>query len=231
MHNFEVLCEEKIKEKLIYCNFNGLDVYINPKKNFSKYYAAYGVKFGSIDNNFIFNGEKISLPDGTAHFLEHKMFEEESSDVFHNFASTGADGNAFTDFCLTSYLFSCTSQFYKNLDFLVGFVNRPYFTNDNIKKEVGIINEEIKMYDDNSNWRVFLNLLKAMYHKNPVRNDIAGDRNSIKKITKTKLYDAYNAFYTSENMSLVIVGDVEKEKIVDVLEKYVKKMKKILLKD
>ena len=183
---------EKLQEKMQFAvHKSGLRIYVFPKKGFSKYYA-------SIDRSFKVPGEEefSVVPDGIAHYLEHKLFEQEDGgNAFDLFAKTGASSNAFTSFDLTAYLFSCTDKFYENLDILLGFVNKPWFTKENVEKEQGIIGQEIKMYDDDAEWRVFFNTLTAMYHNNPVKIDIAGTVESIAEITPELLYRCYNTFY------------------------------------
>ena len=156
---------------------SGLRVYVFPKKGFSKYYAIYGTEYGSLNRTFKPQNEDnmITVPDGIAHYLEHKMFEDENGvDAFERFAETGASANAYTSFDLTAYLFSCTDRFYENLDILLDFVNHPHFTKENVAKEQGIIGQEIKMYDDDPEWRAFFNTLPALFKNNPVKIDIAG---------------------------------------------------------
>ncbi len=205
---------------------SGLRVYIVPKKGFSKYYAIYGTEYGSIDRVLKFDGQEIMLPDGIAHFLEHKLFEEEDGkNAFDKFALTGASSNAFTSFDMTAYLFSCTDSFYENLDILLEFVNNPHFTDENVAKEQGIIGQEIKMYDDDPDWRLFFNMLQGMYHNNPVKTDIAGTVESISHITPELLYKCCEAYYNPSNMMLVMVGDIDEEKAVSYIDKHVKKDK------
>ncbi len=209
---------------------SGLRVFIIPKKGFSKYYAIYGTEYGSLDNVLKMpdTGEEIALPDGIAHFLEHKLFEEEDGgNAFDRFALTGANSNAFTSFDMTAYLFSCTDNFYENLEILLEFVNKPYFTDENVAKEQGIIGQEIKMYDDDPSWRLFFNMLQAMYHKNPVKTDIAGTVESISHITPELLYKCCRAYYNPSNMILVMVGDVDVEKATKYIDKYVSSEKKL----
>lgn len=144
---------------------SGLGIFVVPKKNFSKKYAIIGAKIGSVDNTFIPNGEneQITVPDGIAHFLEHKMFEmSDGSDAFAKFSEYGANANAFTSFTNTCYLFSCTDNFYESFEHLLNYVKSPYFTDANVEKEKGIIGQEIKMYDDDGEWRVMFNLLRAV---------------------------------------------------------------------
>ncbi len=205
---------------------SGLRVYLFPKKEFSKYYAIYGTEYGSLNQTFTVPGEseEITVPDGIAHYLEHKMFEEpDGTDAFTRFAETGGSANAFTSFNLTAYLFSCTDRFYDNLDILLDFVNKPYFTEENVKKEQGIIGQEIKMYDDEPEWRVFFNTLLALFHNNPVKTDIAGTVESIAKITPDVLYKCYNTFYNPANMILVMVGDIDIDEAISHIDKFVLK--------
>ena len=165
---------------------------------------------------------EITVPDGIAHYLEHKMFEEEDgSDAFEKFAVTGASSNAYTSFDITAYLFSCTDRFYENLDILLEFVNHPHFTVENVAKEQGIIGQEIKMYDDDPEWCVFFNSLKAMFHNNPVKIDIAGTVESISRITPEILYKCYNTFYNPGNMLLVLVGDIDMNEARKYVDKHI----------
>ncbi len=210
---------EQINETLYYEKLpNGLDVYILPKHGFSKTYATFTTKYGSIDNHFQIPGEdKVKVPDGIAHFLEHKMFEEEDGDVFNKFADYGASANAFTSFDRTAYLFSSTGHVKENLTTLLNFVQSPYFTDENVEKEKGIIGQEIKMYDDNADWRVYFGLIENMYHKHPVKIDIAGTVPSITEITKEMLYTCYETFYHPSNMLLFVVGAVQPEEIIELV--------------
>ncbi len=198
---------------------NGLRVFILPKEGFQQTYACFTTRYGSIDREFTVPGENTmrTVPDGIAHFLEHKMFEEEHGDVFMDFARYGAQANAFTTFDATTYLFSCTSHVNENLQILLDFVQRPYFTDENVEKEKGIIGQEIRMYDDNPNWRVYFGLLQAMYGEHPAGLDIAGTAESIAKITKEDLYDCYRTFYHPSNMVLFVVGAVSPDSIMDLV--------------
>lgn len=224
---FEVFENSIINEKILSgIHESGLRIYIIPKTGFSKYYAIYGTDYGSCDTEFKAAGEnqKTYLPDGIAHFLEHKLFEEsDGKNAFDRFSLTGANANAYTSFDITAYLFSCTDKFYENLEILLDFVNHPYFTDENVAKEQGIIGQEIKMYDDEPTWRVFFNMLEAMYHNNPVKIDIAGTVESIAKITPELLYKCTDNFYHPTNMALIMVGDINPEKAVELVDKYVKK--------
>lgn len=195
----------------------GLNLYILPKKGYNKKYAIFSTRFGSIDNLFRVSAnsgeEKISVPDGVAHFLEHKLFDDEEGNVFDRFAAYGASTNAFTSFTHTTYLFSCTDYFPENFDLLLEFVQNPYFTDESVSKEQGIIQQEIRMYEDNPQWRVYFNLLSILYQNHPVRNDIAGTSESIGKITKEILYKCYETFYHPLNMALFVTGDVSPEQV------------------
>ena len=167
---------------------NGLTLYVMEKPQFSSSYAVFGTKYGSIDMNFSDrDGNRVDIPAGTAHFLEHKLFESEDGDAFSKFAVTGASANAFTSFDRTCYLFSCGDNFYDNYEILLNFVQSPYFTAETINKEQGIIGQEIRMYDDSPGWRVLFNMLRTMYYDHPVQNDIAGTTESIAEITAEKV--------------------------------------------
>jgi predicted Zn-dependent peptidase len=199
---------------------NGLSVFILPKEGFSKTYATFSTKYGSIDNHFRVEGSvDIKVPDGIAHFLEHKMFEEPTGDVFAVFASNGASANAFTSFDKTTYLFSATENIPENLTTLLNFVQNPYFTDENVEKEKGIIGQEIKMYQDHPDWRSYFGLIETMYHQHPVHIDIAGTVESIADITKELLYDCYHTFYHPSNMSLFVVGGVNPEEIMELVRR------------
>lgn len=209
----------QLKETL-YCEElpNGLKVYVLPKPGFQKTYATFSTKYGSIDNHFQVEGkEEVRVPDGIAHFLEHKMFEEPTGDIFATFASQGASANAYTSFDRTVYLFSATENIPANLRTLLDFVQNPYFTDQNVEKEKGIIGQEINMYRDNPDWRSYYGLIEALYQKHPVRIDIAGTIDSIARITKETLYECYHTFYHPSNMSLFVVGGVDPEAILEIV--------------
>lgn len=211
--NFDQLQEELYHEKLP----NGLNVYILPKKGFNKTYATFTTKYGSVDNTFVPLGkaEFVKVPDGIAHFLEHKLFEKEDGDVFQQFSRQGASANAFTSFTRTAYLFSSTTDVEKNLETLIDFVQDPYFSEKTVEKEKGIIGQEITMYDDNPDWRLYFGLIQNLYQNHPVKIDIAGTVESISHITKDWLYECYNTFYHPSNMLLFIVGPVDPDKIMN----------------
>ncbi|MDR4433995.1 EF-P 5-aminopentanol modification-associated protein YfmH [Bacillus tequilensis] len=209
---YEQLQETLYHEKMP----NGLDVYVLPKKGFNKTYAVFTTKYGSIDNRFVplEKNEMVHVPDGIAHFLEHKLFEKADGDVFQDFSKQGASANAFTSFTRTAYLFSSTSNVERNLETLIDFVQDPYFTEKTVEKEKGIIGQEINMYDDNPDWRLYFGVIENMYKEHPVRIDIAGTVESISHITKDLLYECYETFYHPSNMLLFIVGPVDPEAII-----------------
>lgn len=197
---------------------NGLRVYVLPKKGFQKTYATFTTQYGSIDNRFqVGNGEVKHVPDGIAHFLEHKMFEEPTGDIFAEFAAQGASANAFTTFDTTTYLFSATSNIEKNIETLLNFVQNPYFTEESVEKEKGIINQEINMYKDNADWQVYFGLIESLYQAHPIYIDIAGTNDSIMEITKDMLYDCYHTFYHPTNMTLFVAGGVDAEAILSLV--------------
>lgn len=211
--SFDQLQEELFHEKLS----NGLNVYILPKKGFNKTYATFTTKYGSVDNHFVPLGKEefTKVPDGIAHFLEHKLFEKEEGDVFQQFSRQGASANAFTSFTRTAYLFSSTTDVDKNLETLVDFVQDPYFSEKTVEKEKGIIGQEITMYDDNPDWRLYFGLIQNLYQNHPVKIDIAGTIESISHINKDLLYECYNTFYHPSNMLLFIVGPVDPTAIMN----------------
>lgn len=218
---------ELIGEELYYSvHSSGLKVYIIPKKDYSKNYAIFGTHYGSVDSEFIVPGESevTKVPDGIAHYLEHKMFDQpDGSNVFDKFSQYGANANAFTSFNMTAYLFSSASYFDENLKTLMDYVQSPYFTKESVQKEQGIIGQEIRMYDDSGDWKVFFNLLSCLYNDNPVKKDIAGTVESISHITDEYLYKCYNTFYNLSNMTIVIAGDVEPHSIANIIDASVKK--------
>ncbi len=223
--------ESDFGESYIKCEHeSGLKIYILEKPLYNSAYAIFGTKYGSIDNCFSVNGEKVEVPEGIAHFLEHKLFESEDGDAFTRYAETGAYANAFTSFDKTCYLFSCSSRFYDNLEILLDFVQSPYFTAATVEKEQGIIGQEIRMYDDSPGWRVMFNMLLGMYKNHPVRIDIAGTTDSIAEITDELLYKCYNTFYNPQNMFLCIAGNVNTEKILKMVENGIKPKEKFDLR-
>lgn len=219
----EKIVNDIIKEELYFETLeNGLRVYFMPKRGFVKKYAILATDFGSNDLEFVPKGEcdRIRVNEGIAHFLEHKMFEQpDGGNAFDLFSKYGASANAFTNFNMTAYLFSATENFNECLTHLIDYVQTPYYTEENVEKEKGIIAQEIKMYDDDPSWQVYFNALKAMYQKHNVRIDIAGDVDSIYKITPDELYKCYNTFYNPSNMILFVIGDLDENEVMDVIKK------------
>ena len=219
----KIIESSKIKEKeYIEKLDNGMTVIIIPKPNLDKKYIIWGTHFGSIDNRFIMpkTGEEVFIPDGVAHFLEHKMFEQPNgTNSLDTLMALGLDANAYTTNDHTAYLFECTNNFYKGLDELMDYVQHPYFTDENVEKEKGIIGQEIKMYDDEPGWKLYMNAMDCMYKNNPIKLDIAGSVESISKITPDVLYKCYNTFYNPSNMVMVVCGDFKPEEILEEIKK------------
>lgn len=195
---------------------NGLSVYLLKKSDYEKTYATFTTKYGSIDRRFKLE-DWVEVPDGIAHFLEHKMFEKEDGDVFQRFGRQGASANAFTSFTRTAYLFGATSNVKENVETLLDFVQDPYFTEASVEKEKGIIGQEIQMYQDNPGWRLFFGLIDALYETHPVKIDIAGTIESISAITAEDLYTCHRAFYHPSNMALFVVGNIEPEEMLTLI--------------
>lgn len=208
---------------------SGLTLLLYPMKGYNSSYALFGTKYGSVDNCFKRAGEKefTTVPEGIAHFLEHKLFESEDKDAFARYAETGASANAYTSFDKTCYLFSCTDNFKESLEILLDFVTSPYFTEQTVQKEQGIIGQEIRMYDDDPNWQVYFNLLKSLYQRHPLRIDIAGTVESIAKITADNLYECYHTFYNLHNMVLAIAGNFTVEEVLESADRILKKAEDI----
>lgn len=219
----QVIENLKIKEKLYIEKLeNGLTVMIIPKENTRKKYITWGVNFGSIDNHFISpeTKEEVQIPDGVAHFLEHKMFEQANgTNSLDILSSIGVDANAYTTNDHTTYLYECNDNFYEALDEFMDYVQNPYYTDENVEKEKGIIAQEIKMYDDHPFWQVYMNAMECLYQDNPIKIDIAGTVESINKINKDTLYTCYNTFYTPSNMLMVISGDFIPEDLIKEIKK------------
>ena len=204
---------------------SGLRVILIKKPGFKKSYATFSTKYGSINTEFVVPGETetTKVIDGIAHFLEHKVFEQpDGSNAFNDFSKYGANANAFTSFGVTNYLYSCTDNFYENLEILLDFVQTPYFTEENVEKEKGIIAQEIRMYEDDAEQTCMYNCLEAMYENHPVRVNIAGSVEEIMKTTPDLLYKCYNTFYHPSNMALICVGDLDENEIAQYVEKCIK---------
>ena len=214
----EIIGEATYTEKLD----NGLEVIIIPKKGVRKKYIIWATHFGSVDNKFVIPGtdEVREIPDGVAHFLEHKMFEQESGvDALYSMMALGLNANAYTTSDHTAYLFECTDHFYEGLDILMDYVQHPYFTKENVEKEQGIIGQEIMMYEDDPVWQCYINAMKCLYKNSPIRIDTAGTIETISHITPEILYDCYNTFYNPSNMKLVVCGDFTPEDLLDEIKK------------
>ena len=204
---------------------SGLTILIYPREKMRSTYAVFGTRYGSIDKAFKRSDEPEAevTPAGIAHFLEHKLFESEDGDAFTRYAEIGASANAYTSFETTRYLFSCTENAEKALEILLDFVQSPYFTAQTVEKEQGIIGQEIKMYDDDPQWRVLFNLLRALYHNHPIKDDIAGTVESIAAITPEHLYRCYNTFYNLNNMALCVSGNCDVDSVLALCDKMLKK--------
>lgn len=200
---------------------SGLDILVWEMEGYSTTEALFGTKYGSVNTKFKTAGDSgyTVVPEGIAHFLEHKLFENEDCDVFELYAKTGASANAYTSFDKTCYLFSCSENYKESLDILLSFVQAPYFTQETVEKEQGIIAQEIKMCNDNPGNRVFYNMLRCLYHEHPVKIDIAGTVESIQKIDADLLYKCYNTFYNLHNMVLVIAGNVKVDEVLEIADR------------
>ena len=196
---------------------NGMRVLVRPMPGFSGIHAVCGTAFGSVDAAFELDGARIEVPAGTAHFLEHKMFESEEGDAFALYAATGASANAFTSFDKTCYLFTCTDRFEENLAILLGLVSKPYFTEQTIAKEQGIIGQEIKMYEDSPEWRLVFGVYRGLYGTHPVREDIAGTVQSIARLTPRLLYSCTDAFYSPGQLVLAVAGNVTLAQVLSLI--------------
>lgn len=224
--------KEFLNEKLYkYKLDNGLEVIIIPKKDSVKKYAIFGTHFGSMNYKFKSgnNGEVIEVPDGVAHFLEHKLFEQEDGvNALDRLTKMGANPNAYTSFNHTAYLFGCTENFNEVFKALLHFVQNPYLTKENVEKEKGIIGQEIQMYDDDPDWQLFFNLLGAMYKNHAITKDIAGTIETIADITPEILFECYNTFYDPSNMVICVVGNVDKDEVIDIVKNEVRNSKENL---
>lgn len=200
---------------------SGLRIFVYPKEQNNSTYAVFGTRYGSVDTTFKRSDESeaCTVPAGIAHYLEHKLFESEDGDAFARYAKTGANANAYTSFDVTCYLFSCTENVYESLEILLDFVQSPYFTEQTVQKEQGIIGQEIKMYDDSPDWRVMTAIFGCLYQNHPIRHDIAGTVESIASITPDMLYDSCRAFYNPGNMVLAVAGNVTMEQVLAACER------------
>ncbi len=227
----EIYCPQTMDK----CNFikhpSGLEIYVCEMNGFSTTEALFGTKYGSINTMFKTKNDKeyTTVPEGIAHFLEHKLFENEDCDAFELYAKTGANANAYTSFDRTCYLYSCSDNYLESLKILLGFVQKPYFTQETVDKEQGIIGQEIKMTNDNPGWKVLFNMLACLYHYHPVKIDIAGTVESIAKIDADLLYKCYNTFYNLHNMVLVLAGNVNTDDVLKVADELLKPCENIEL--
>ena len=200
---------------------SGLKIYVYPKEDYASTYAVFGTKYGSIDTRFKRSdrADFIEIPAGTAHFLEHKLFESEELDAFQRYAKTGASANAYTSFDRTCYLFTCTGHFKENFEILIDFVRHPYFTEETVQKEQGIIGQEIDMYKDSPEWECLFNMLDAMYVNHPVKIDIAGTKESIAEISAEMLFSCYDTFYNLSNMALAVAGNIDVDEVLEIADR------------
>ena len=195
---------------------NGLEIRVVPRSGFVKKYAFFATRYGGMDTRFCLDGQWLDTPAGIAHYLEHKMFDTKEGNALQELAQNGAEPNAFTSNAMTGYYFDSTEHFEDNLKILLSFVSVPYFTEESVAKEQGIIAQEIRMIEDNPDWQIYTRMMKCLYSQNPVRTSIAGTVESISHITADTLYQCHKAFYTPSNMILTVVGDVDPVHIVDI---------------
>ncbi|MBO5929053.1 MAG: insulinase family protein [Clostridia bacterium] len=217
----EIQCRHTGEKCYFLQHASGLPIYVWPKAGYASAYAVFAAKYGSIDTAYVCadTNEVIELPAGIAHYLEHKLFENEDCDAFERYAKTGASANAYTSFDQTAYLFSCTRGLSESLEILLDFVQKPYFTEKTVEKERGIIGQEIRMCEDSPARAVFCNLLEGLYHTHPVRIDIAGTVESIAEITPELLYGCYHRFYNLHNMVLSVAGNVTCEQVEELADR------------
>ena len=210
----------RLEERLLRTKLaNGLTVLVVPKPGFSRKIAYFVTDFGSIHTDFSLDGQEYHVPAGIAHYLEHKLFDMPGRDISQEFADLGGNPNAFTSYDMTAYYFSCTENFDRCLELLLEFVSTPYFTEESVEKERGIISQEIMMCDDASDNQVFENLTRGLYREHPVRIPILGTQESIRQITADHLYLCHRAFYAPGNMMLCVVGDVDPAEVVSTGER------------
>jgi len=210
---------KKLNEKLYTTRIsNGCTVFVVPKRGFHKKYAFFAVDYGGVDRRFMAAGKWTDTPAGVAHFLEHKMFDTEDGNALEILSANGASPNAYTSTDITAYHFECTDSFSENLKTLLSFVSIPYFTQESVEKEQGIITQEILMIEDEPDYCLYYGLLKSLFKHNPVRDSVAGTVESIKNITADTLYDCHKVFYAPSNMALCVVGDVDSSEVIDIAQ-------------
>ena len=194
---------------------NGLQICVVPKPEYAKKYAFFATRYGGMDTRFCLDGKWLDTPAGIAHYLEHKMFDTKEGNALQTLAQNGAEPNAFTSNAMTGYYFDSTEHFEENLEILLSFVSIPYFTDESVAKEQGIIGQEIRMIEDNPDWQIYTRMMQALYSASTARIPIAGTVESISHITAQTLYDCHRAFYTPSNMILTVVGDVDPVHVTD----------------
>lgn len=200
---------------------SGLTIYFMSKPGNAKKAAMIAAKFGSINYTFeTLEGKNVTVPNGTAHFLEHKLFEGEQGNAFDFYAKTGGKANAYTSNDKTAYYFVCSDRFEENLDILLSFVTHPFLTKENVEKEKGIIAQEIKMYEDEPGWQGYFTMVQGLYQEHPIRRDIAGTVEDIYSLTPEILMDCYNTFYHPQNLVLAVAGDMDKESVLSAVDRY-----------
>jgi len=195
---------------------NGLNIFVDPKLDYGKSYAFFATNYGGMDMRFKLNGQWHDTPAGVAHFLEHKMFDTRDGNALQDLAANGASPNAFTGSAITGYYFESTEKFEENLRILLSFVSVPWFTQESVDKEQGIIGQEIRMIEDNPDWQVFTNMMAGLYQNHPIRTSVAGTVESISHITADTLYACHKAFYDPSNMVLCVAGNVDPERVCEI---------------
>ena len=212
---YERIGESVLRETLP----NGLQICVVPKPEFARSYAFFATRYGGMDTRFCLNGRWLDTPAGIAHYLEHKMFDTKEGNALQELAKNGAEPNAFTSNAMTGYYFDSTEHFEENLEILLSFVSIPYFTEESVAKEQGIIGQEIRMIEDNPDWQLYTRMMKALYKNSTARTSIAGTVESISHITAETLYDCHKAFYTPSNMILTVVGNVDPVHVADLAKR------------
>ncbi len=227
MHNYQVEHKhDALLNESVYriIHSSGLEIQYMPKKGYTKKFAYFATRYGAMYNKFeMSSGDVKQMPLGIAHFLEHKIFEESDGDIFDKFSKFGANVNAYTNFNSTAYMFSTVDNFHDCLGLLLGFVQTCHLTDENVEKEKGIIGQEIKMYDDDPDWKVYFNTLKMMYHNHPVREDVAGSIESVNATTREQLQMCYDAFYIPKNMILFVIGDLDLDEVLATVDQSITK--------
>ena len=229
MNKVDVEFNHDLNEKVFSTKLdNGLNIYICKKEGFKRKIGMFGTKYGSLTNHFIDinDNKELVVPDGIAHFLEHKLFEKEGDNALDLFSKIGVNSNAYTSFDHTVFYFDTTKDIEEPIKLLIKLIKEPYFTDENVEKEQGIIAQEIMMYNDDPAYVTFFNAIKAMYQKNNIKVDILGTVDTISKITKEYLYTCYNTFYNLNNMFFIVVGDVDIEDTIDLIKFEIKKYEK-----